>query len=98
MRISDWSSVVCSSDLGDRLAVGIAGFFDSCLEGMDSHIGAFGVIARRRAIFLLVVRHEFLVQFVIVSAVPIACTQPYAFGHLLAQGADRKSTRLNSSH
>src|SRR3546814_3259900 len=100
MRISDWSSDVCSSDLGVVLLFGLGG--TTTLEGLaDSLIGAdrVGLIA---ASSLVIVGLAFKLGAVPVHAwVPdVADGAPGPIAALVttAPKVDRKSTRLNSSH
>src|SRR3546814_5070711 len=111
MRISDWSSDVCSSDLVDgvffqRLAVllgtGIADFL-AAAQGVDRGfhprlVGA-GTLERAADIALVIEagQHE---QFR--SNVGVAALLRQLVGHVEQTAEvvaeDRKSTRLNSSH
>src|SRR3546814_15441653 len=47
MRISDWSSDVCSSDLPARRAEGRIGIWTDDAQGREAKIGAIGVRVRR---------------------------------------------------
>src|SRR3546814_11943719 len=47
MRISDWSSDVCSSDLPARRAEGRIGIWTDDAEGREAKIGAIGVRVKR---------------------------------------------------
>src|SRR3546814_7241025 len=104
MRISDWSSDVCSSDLGSRL--------DHVVEAEDDPFGlagsAGGVEDHRRIASLQL--GDLAVVEVRMRAVMIAPLGLYRVEamqeglRIMAQAArfvvdeDRKSTRLNSSH
>src|SRR3546814_4699401 len=99
MRISDWSSDVCSSDLGDAL-VG-----DAVVAGED---GGIGTVDRRRIAALPGGQpHRQLLQSPERAGRlgELALAQKGVLRSLLVrlrqhlqQVADRKSTRLNSSH
>src|SRR3546814_7341536 len=98
MRISDWSSDVCSSDLSVDVD-GDAGAFElgEAVGGLGVHRGGLGLVlgalglelgdVGRRGRHCLALGHE------VVAAVTGLDVD------LVAQvAADRKSTRLNSSH
>src|SRR3546814_6300419 len=103
MRISDWSSDVCSSDLAARLAVGVE----------EGRLGDLQVAAPAVEIDLLVGSHRLaLLQHPAVAereplggalaedgGIVEADHRLRAARHRLREGGiDRKSTRLNSSH
>src|SRR3546814_4188996 len=93
MRISDWSSDVCSSDLSARVIVG-----DYTAETFLVQDGRVVAAAVRD----ITVRKSGFERFMAVAAEQ----WPFAYGlvaMMLAVGmgwaaGDRKSTRLNSSH
>src|SRR3546814_9833647 len=102
MRISDWSSDVCSSDLGalgtlgQRVAghdvVAVAGDDGVVAAQHDARPGEVAVVAALAAVAEAVVQRV-AGDHVVAGMVKIAVRQA---ADLL--GADRKSTRLNSSH
>src|SRR3546814_2935468 len=106
MRISDWSSDVCSSDLADHddtLGLGIG------KEGVQAvdEIGAVHRIAADADAGGLTqasgrgLRHRFVCKRARARYHPDAAGQVDMAGHdadLAFVGGDRKSTRLNSSH
>src|SRR3546814_7741872 len=92
MRISDWSSDVCSSDL----AVNVHGFtvqdltvLDTGGNGIELRGVDHGTIQRVRAIWSSGGGRQ--------SATPINASNVFANNARLLN-VDRKSTRLNSSH
>src|SRR3546814_1919315 len=99
MRISDWSSDVCSSDLDDQHGTAIitaAGLINACyLTGRDlatvkvvvNGAGA-AAIACTELIKAMGVRHENVIM----------CDRKGTIYQGRTEGIDRKSTRLNSSH
>src|SRR3546814_5750695 len=99
MRISDWSSDVCSSDLLSDLADarGAAhGDRDKLLTVLaDPHVGSFGVTV----IVLQLLAKAVLLHATVQVSLPALIFIPFAarIGPL-AWSRDRKSTRLNSSH
>src|SRR3546814_8791739 len=101
MRISDWSSDVCSSDLARRRAeLHLAEVFqrrDRPLEPAE-RLGAVRDDLERDHVELQHVLVELLVELA-----ALALLHPCKMAHLVEAGAgaahgDRKSTRLNSSH
>src|SRR3546814_2712159 len=103
MRISDWSSDVCSSDLQAKVAVSVevlpvegddAGrFLTPVLQGVQAERGQRGGI--------LVAEHAedpALVVELVVVARSLAIPRPLASEGGCRRIGDRKSTRLNSSH
>src|SRR3546814_2988545 len=109
MRISDWSSDVCSSDLLDRrraaLMFAVIDRLDIVAVGVEQERG---VIARmigplaRRAIVAAARRQPGLVKGIDRRAIRRLKRQVMPPGQLaqrrFAVLGDRKSTRLNSSH
>src|SRR3546814_9049891 len=110
MRISDWSSDVCSSDLGggaDALGLsaldrdaGIAAVFTPTVEIKRQGGRAGGTIAGMSLLFsppfdLSYVRESKNAR--VIRAAHIASAR-VALRHLESWTLDRKSTRLNSSH
>src|SRR3546814_8857316 len=98
MRISDWSSDVCSSDLHvfvDRHRHELAAVVDAERQAdeirQDRRTARPGLDRRPRAGFLRDLR---LLQQMQVDE----RTFPYGAGHDYLFFLDRKSTRLNSSH
>src|SRR3546814_10907768 len=96
MRISDWSSDVCSSDLADELLELLAHL--ALGAGLAPHHGVGGIANHGEDVFI----GERLQPLLVISLadqrrgveLPVAGVQHGAGG-----GAeDRKSTRLNSSH
>src|SRR3546814_6350875 len=87
MRISDWSSDVCSSDLSLMLTRGDVGM----QRGPDGGRYRIDRMSLRPAV--LMIHQETLI-------VAFDKTRPHQLGHGPAdrRHADRKSTRLNSSH
>src|SRR3546814_9030809 len=114
MRISDWSSDVCSSDLGSLPAtrVAIAGFDPVFLTAARAAIA--GILAlillgmqrgarpsSRDMASLSTVALGVVVGFPLLSALAlqhITAARSLVFIGLLPLSTDRKSTRLNSSH
>src|SRR3546814_4774285 len=107
MRISDWSSDVCSSDLGyhnlSLMAAGVAFYaFLSFVPLLGAVVMTYGLVAdpatvaqHMQAIIELVPSDAAaLIQDQLVN---VAATAASKAGLGLAI-ADRKSTRLNSSH
>src|SRR3546814_10442843 len=101
MRISDWSSDVCSSDLkalGQSQLSGAKDFTPIALYNMDP--GAFYVAAdsgfkdARDVVAKLKADPK---KYKLASGSAIGGAWHMAFGDALLK-ADRKSTRLNSSH
>src|SRR3546814_7413175 len=100
MRISDWSSDVCSSDLDGDLAAAprLLRQRDDLHRRGERFVRTLPLVADAEA----VARHADSTQFVdppgrerALGAAPIE--DEADIGHVLARG-DRKSTRLNSSH
>src|SRR3546814_6922911 len=97
MRISDWSSDVCSSDLGARFANAVA-FLGCAPADVTWRVGAdalsFG-FTKNGAMMA-----EAIVFFSGSGGAGVRELKKRG-GHLLSKGrfvADRKSSRLNSSH
>src|SRR3546814_3866666 len=106
MRISDWSSDVCSSDLGElRPLEGRGGCLADILEalrwrGQRHGHGAAGAPQIDLQAVVLVVDEQ---RFPVGTAIGMAPHFPGRHGavgrmDLLLRWRDRKSTRLNSSH
>src|SRR3546814_7826626 len=98
MRISDWSSDVCSSDLAKAhpfYAMHEHGFVRVATS--TPHVRTADVAFNRDAVLAEARRaHACHVDLVVF---PELCLSSYAIDDLHLQGAiDRKSTRLNSSH
>src|SRR3546814_4431326 len=110
MRISDWSSDVCSSDLQARFTLGVP----QLLGGIDVVIVAVGLFAVGET-FFVAARHKWEQEEILPVKGSVWMTKEewkrswkpwlrgsalgFPFGALPAGGAeDRKSTRLNSSH
>src|SRR3546814_6398418 len=98
MRISDWSSDVCSSDLTEGLGVlktfgELVGEFYLSLIALWVLLFAAGSIflGRRMVKLIRYVREPILIAFSTASS-------EAAYPKMLEQLEDRKSTRLNSSH
>src|SRR3546814_4726115 len=84
MRISDWSSDVCSSDLGSLLCAGpdeISFLSNPKLQAQLPQTGAAAVILTESAF------HELKAGSY--SFQPVLCSQPYLMYALLAQWFDR---------
>src|SRR3546814_7673159 len=94
MRISDWSSDVCSSDLAGELVVHHLGTVAGDLEGLVHDLGAV-VPDRARGQFHAVADDVVLVGQDIERILGLQRLQT-ALRH--RERVDRKSTRLNSSH
>src|SRR3546814_6242435 len=110
MRISDWSSDVCSSDLVSRRR-GAGTAWAVTLFGIDAHearnpMSEFDLIARirdrvpERADVLLGIGDDAaLLQVPAGQVLVVSCDTLNAGVHFpLDTTPDRKSTRLNSSH
>src|SRR3546814_9678646 len=106
MRISDWSSDVCSSDLIDRVAEGVEVELAEILESVDAEAGQ-GAVERIDRFVRRVLLQRFDVGGVVAAATVGADDRRGAGRGLDAQlvadrvrrrQRDRKSTRLNSSH
>src|SRR3546814_5552785 len=97
MRISDWSSDVCSSDLEDVRLVHVTGHAlrgrDRAGEGVADRMPRFLAprIVRR-------VRTRRVDQCPVPAAAMLVAAMLVAPMCLAAGSRDRKSTRLNSSH
>src|SRR3546814_2323899 len=102
MRISDWSSDVCSSDLNDRTTHELVGFFgiDTQLHG---HVDGFIELGGGRFLD----QGQGFGDRVELVAIDLGGNSGRAFsqfGHAYTPSTvmpmlrDRKSTRLNSSH
>src|SRR3546814_5583236 len=90
MRISDWSSDVCSSDLQSRPELIVEGFISHAEAAGDGK--TFGLSQR----FL---ERPACVLVLIVAFGPCRCGYPRCRdGGQQKKTSDRKSTRLNSSH
>src|SRR3546814_5703108 len=98
MRISDWSSDVCSSDLEARVPV-LAHLDGICHTYIDAAADpgtavALAVNAKMRRTGICGATETILIALPLVA---LAAPLPAAAGDG-AMGEDRKSTRLNSSH
>src|SRR3546814_2551793 len=100
MRISDWSSDVCSSDLGDSSRM----VYDTSASTMATNPYFNGtspvdpLVFPARSLALLA---KFPPTLLVTAPRDFALSSTvYTHSRLVAQGvdADRKSTRLNSSH
>src|SRR3546814_8310413 len=100
MRISDWSSDVCSSDLLTQLVLGVdrdSGFLASLFDERDEAVTRMIAEAIRKA-------HAAGIKIGICGQAP--SNHPDFAAFLVTEGIDsislnpedRKSTRLNSSH
>src|SRR3546814_10162016 len=114
MRISDWSSDVCSSDLtfdDPRISSGGSYVAVSADLGEDYHgIMVFSLADMSQTAFIKLPRYEMPIEIHWVSDTRLvyvkggkwgARDEPYDFGEIIAMdfdGKDRKRTRLNSSH
>src|SRR3546814_8672423 len=111
MRISDWSSDVCSSDLRAGDGVGDAQLFGDVKQLVRRHAlevaqrvlrEALGDVGRRQALALVVAvvvaRHAVVAAAAVAVAVAAVAEALAAVVVLAAAALDRKSTRLNSSH
>src|SRR3546814_2478556 len=94
MRISDWSSYVCSSDLDPAQSV-------AKLRPVDDHVQH----AVRKQIFrALEALRQLLADRAFDHALPRKADERVRLGYLdvakhrIGRGEDRKSTRLKSSH
>src|SRR3546814_2035768 len=97
MRISDWSSDVCSSDLileapvattGQVAKAGFGAFlYLEVLDASFSFDGVIGAFALSNNLFIIAIGLGIGAMFVRSMTI-----------FLVKQGTDRKSTRLNSSH
>src|SRR3546814_1975679 len=97
MRISDWSSDVCSSDLVENLVGGEGEGFRIAMMGLDGgrlNIGACSLGGAQRCIDEAVSYTKDRKQF----GQSIADFQNTQFTLADMETEDRKSTRLNSSH
>src|SRR3546814_5623603 len=103
MRISDWSSDVCSSDLLAARAHGLAildgvhldlgddeGFAASCRQGVEFGFDGKTLIHPKT---LAAANAAFAP-----AAAEVAWSRRIIAAHAAATAEDRKSTRLNSSH
>src|SRR3546814_3126248 len=110
MRISDWSSDVCSSDLG-ILAEPLVPIedhgFAALLRHGDGHDlvselalapGGGGALVRSDGIGVRLLPRDAIVAGEIFGGLDHARDHAIAFDRLRPQAGDRKSTRLNSSH
>src|SRR3546814_2883341 len=101
MRISDWSSDVCSSDLrrlGDEVDVGVGVGLPALALDDPARLAAAGVVTGARhgvaegnALAVLAV----FLQRSVLQALLVAQLHAAEVQHAVL---DRKSTRLNSSH
>src|SRR3546814_10736616 len=104
MRISDWSSDVCSSDLAAADA-GVAAREGVDLQQQDQ---AHDALVERLADAAAMRQHEARLQLGDLAGrdglpreaaeAGVDAVDPAAFRDHVGHGADRKSTRLNSSH
>src|SRR3546814_1998288 len=101
MRISDWSSDVCSSDLGRNLRALFRGVRAQAVEtapcvGLDTHLGAFAGNRGHK----VGIEHGELGWLELDDDGIVSRRDHLAVEGLGIDGAalDRKSTRLNSSH
>src|SRR3546814_2025097 len=100
MRISDWSSDVCSSDLG-LISGSLALIADAAHMLTDSIALMFAWAAFRIARRPATWRHSFGLERVQVLAALLNGVSLFAIAGWIVYEAverDRKSTRLNSSH
>src|SRR3546814_3930493 len=90
MRISDWSSDVCSSDL-QKLSRSLR---------RESLLGLLGTLAFIMFVGSQVYRQDLGILVIVYALLALGMYLPLALGGRLslAYNADRKSTRLNSSH
>src|SRR3546814_2348070 len=102
MRISDWSSDVCSSDLVDIVfaneeevcSLYDAADFDAALQAVRAHCEVAALTRSEKG--AVIVAGD---AVHVVDAAPVeAVIDTTGAGDLFAAGLDRKSTRLNSSH
>src|SRR3546814_1050289 len=106
MRISDWSSDVCSSDLDDgpiqeiadlegrRVGFSVGGFEDALLRRM---LATHGVDLAD----VTLINVNFALSQALLSGqvdAVIGAFRNFELNQLDIEGQDRKSTRLNSSH
>src|SRR3546814_6157889 len=103
MRISDWSSDVCSSDLAGRQFITAFELLPAVLEFVVDELGGFVILRFDRFDLRLtiVIGHCELEPFEALDLFEQLCGDRRAFLHALGcrcRGLDRKSTRLNSSH
>src|SRR3546814_6070191 len=113
MRISDWSSDVCSSDLLAQHFTMQTEFLDQRAEGADRHtkvadIGIGGVVAAKRDAYTPKYRdrttgpHAFTPCSSSSGGAPQSAARcihaPRIQARNMRARGDRKSTRLNSSH
>src|SRR3546814_8751916 len=97
MRISDWSSDVCSSDLSTDSEFGPAVLVVDCLQYASNSIG----VDKVEIIGRIEIRALVLQRFSDMSGVAAVMGHPrsrHRNSLPSAFEADRKSTRLNSSH
>src|SRR3546814_5145268 len=97
MRISDWSSDVCSAELLTTLALGLPGS-----AGMAVLLGGFLLLGLEPGPNFLSQHMDIAIGLAIVLAVAnlLAVVLMVACAPLMLRvlSVDRKSTRLNSSH
>src|SRR3546814_1558178 len=111
MRISDWSSDVCSSDLRVSLSTIPSDFIDrveiitggtSSIYGSDAVAGVVNIITKRNERGLTLRARTGVTAEGDGQELTLGATWGARFaggrGYLLVSGTDRKSTRLNSSH
>src|SRR3546814_5063852 len=101
MRISDWSSDVCSSDLNDLDGSGLDKLRILLLcyiEWMYGEAGIGGITSDINALRpddrITVVSRRDKIDRALVDLIELGIRD----GSLVAEDPDRKSTRLNSSH
>src|SRR3546814_10180942 len=98
MRISDWSSDVCSSDLTDNLPNSLCRLFDAAEELHDGRHGFAGARPHHRYGFAVVECLDgFAFRLLVTHDIRV---EEVGMGEIdqIFQAEDRTSTRLNSSH
>src|SRR3546814_4710481 len=101
MRISDWSSDVCSSDLHSTLGAAYMGFLSNLFGGNKEDKALREALAHIHRIlddekFQLELVHPMMK--VMLESAPAYDKDPNGSGPFGFTETDRKSTRLNSSH
>src|SRR3546814_6377481 len=97
MRISDWSSDVCSSDLGEGLKAGSV-VWRRLAEAQDAAVAEHPERDRFQVHAAVDLDHEVQVRPAAGAAVAGQADRPAAPDLLARLHQDRQSTRLNSSH